>query len=296
MKYNSIYFRLNGGLGNQLSQYAAAKKFEREKNVQVIFDDYYLTKSKKNHETLLLDNLFTDIYTLNTFQTSLSRFINRILYKLNYKSKNILGYIFYFESFPETIESDIINVIEGFWQTNDIYNNEIANDIYAKIKDKFDLSKNIEVDTFLNSINNHENSIAVHVRRGDYLTNRSFFKRQQFILPDLYYENAIRKILNTKSGVIDIYVFSDDYIHPNFLKNIKDVCVNIVNRKKYSDLNTFFLISNFKTIVIANSTYSMWASILSFYTNCAKIYGPYKWHKNNSNIDILPTNIEIINY
>ena len=296
MNNQNIFFRLNGGLGNQFSQYAAAKKFERENNVKVLFDDFYLKKSKKNHEKLLLDSLFTNIFTLDTFNCRLSRLINRLLYKLNYKSRNILGYIFYFESYPKALDSDVITVIEGFWQTNKIYEKSVALEIYSKLKEKFDSKKNAESNNFLKTICDNENAIALHVRRGDYLTNRSFFKRQQFILPDLYYENAIRKILQSRRSLIDIYIFSDDNIEPCFLKQIKEANINIVNRKNHSDLITLFIMSNFKTIVIANSTYSMWASIISFYMNYGKIYGPYLWHKDSSNIDILPTNIEIIKY
>jgi len=296
MKEKHIYFRLNGGLGNQLSQYAAAKKFERENKIRIKFDDYYLKKSKKTHEKLILNNLFYDVITLDTLNSKISRFVNRLLNKLKFNSYNILGYIFYFDEYPDIVEYNIITVVEGFWQNNYIYKKSVALEIYNKLKEKFYLDFTDVAENLLKKISLNENAIALHIRRGDYLTNRRFFKKQQFVLPDAYYVNAVNRIVNSSQGVLDIYIFSDDNIDKNFLKDLNRVKITIIERSNFSDLQALFLMANFKTIIVANSTYSLWASILSFYINHGKTFGPYLWHKGNDNIDILPKNIEIIKY
>ena len=74
-----VYFRLNGGLGNQLSQFSAAQLYSNKFNIDVKYDAYYINKSSKKHEVISLPNLFGQIVTFSCFKSKFSRLINRIL-------------------------------------------------------------------------------------------------------------------------------------------------------------------------------------------------------------------------
>jgi hypothetical protein len=48
MVEKNVFFRLNGGMGNQLSQYAAAINYKKKYKKNIKFDDFYIKKSKKS--------------------------------------------------------------------------------------------------------------------------------------------------------------------------------------------------------------------------------------------------------
>jgi len=98
------------------------------------------------------------------------------------------------------------------------------------------------------------NSVAVHVRRGDYLHHPAFA-----VCNESYYQLAMERM---RSLVRDarFFVFSDDpeWCHRHF--TAEDTCV--INRHRFSSnpLHDLHLMSQASHHVIANSTYSWWAA------------------------------------
>lgn len=291
-----VYFRLNGGLGNQLSQYAAAKYYSNKYGIDISFDDYYIVNSKKKHEKIILKNLFKNTCTINNFRSILSRFINRLLYKFRFKSISILSYKFIFDNFyyDKSIDKNCIIVVEGFWQNNYIYSHEVSNDILNSVI----TTLGIEESKILDFKHNHlpdTVDIALHVRRGDYLTNRSYFRRQQLVLPVKYYSNAMQEIINNYGNKIRVFIFSDDKIDLNEFKFLKNT--EVYKIQKYSDLESFYLFTRFNYLIIANSTYSMWAALLSYYKFNSVVYAPNIWHRGRSgDIEIIPKDFKKIKF
>ena len=100
------------------------------------------------------------------------------------------------------------------------------------------------------------NSVAIHIRRGDYLVKSKY---DYNMCPNDYYKKAISYIKENVENPY-FYFFSDDnnYVKKEFsnLKNAKIVEGN----KDYEDLQ---LMSLCKNIICANSTFSFWAAFLS---------------------------------
>jgi hypothetical protein len=92
--------------------------------------------------------------------------------------------------------------------------------------------------------------VAIHVRRGDYLTSQHVHP----ILPMQYYEEALTHFPNE-----NITIFSDDidWCKKNF--KYKDANFFISN----SDIQDFKEMASYKKFIIANSTFSYWAAYLS---------------------------------
>lgn len=286
-----IYFRLDGGLGNQLSEYTASRYIENILKCEIYYDLYYLNKSRKKHEKLLLGNLYKNTIIISCWRSRTSRVVNRILYKLHFKPIIIFGFIFHFESYPEEFKKNINYILEGFWQRKKYYSDDVIATINNELTKEIDL-KNPKIIRLKKEIN--ERSLAVHVRRGDFITNRNYFIRQQFILSNNYY---IKTISNLLDEVDKIFIFTDDEI------NTKDILppltarhsVNVIGKKEVADLEAFYLISLFKNIIIANSTFSLWAAIISkFRLNDNIVIAPCRWHKKNPfDLELIPNNFII---
>jgi len=289
-----IYFRLNGGLGNQLSQFAASRFFENKYRVNIFFDDYYLKKSKKKHESLILDNLFLNIVTLDHYKVKISRLINKIIDKFGFKTIAIFDIKFLFDEFEPPSSKGYITVVEGFWQTNEIYKSDAIDAIYQATLQK--LKKlNSKIFDFELECEEGYIDVAMHIRRGDYLTNKHFFVRQQYVLPVQYYIYSMNYIKEKYGKKLNITIFSDDNIILSEF-DIKDCNLKIVNRFQYTDLEAFYLFSCFNICIIANSTYSMWAALISNFRKNGQILAPSIWHKNRpSDISIIPKNFTLIN-
>ena len=104
------------------------------------------------------------------------------------------------------------------------------------------------------------NSVSIHVRRGDYLS--STYSSQFIALGREYYEGAV-KYIRGKITDPEFFIFSDDaqYIREafNWLDNKEIVDINKGN-DSYKDM---MLMSNCKSNIIANSTFSQWAALLN---------------------------------
>ena len=128
-----------------------------------------------------------------------------------------------------------------------------------------------------------ENSVSLHVRRGDYLTNPIYC-----VCDEMYYKLAIKYIKSRVSNPL-FYVFSDDTEWCNHFMESLDVNYSIITQNKgensYKDM---YLMSHCRHNIIANSTFSWWGAWLN--DNKEKIViSPNKW-TNNIRMKDVPLN------
>lgn len=119
------------------------------------------------------------------------------------------------------------------------------------------------------------NSVAVHVRRGDYLRNGGL--NPQGVLSLDYYKNAQKKIESMIPAPF-YFVFSDD---PAWCKENMQFGENqIVVNETFSgrdNLGHFRLMSACKHFIVANSTFSWWCAWLGAQQG-SKVIAPQKWN------------------
>lgn len=179
---------------------------------------------------------------------------------------------------------------KGFYQ-NERYFADIAQDVRKAFT--FDLRQaNARSLHLRQALLQDTHSVAIHVRRGDYL-QPPFVAACGNVCTLAYYQNAIRAALEADSEA-HFYLFSDD------LAWVVENLALPAQRFVAVDWNTgadswqdMMLMSLCRQQVIANSTFSWWAAWLNPHTD-KRIYCPTQWtHGNDSSVICLPEWIRI---
>jgi hypothetical protein len=117
-----------------------------------------------------------------------------------------------------------------------------------------------------------DNSVSIHVRRTDYLSNTHVYP----LLSIDYYKRAISELdsLGIKDYVV--YVFSDDIEwcrdNLNFIENIYFI-------SEYNEIVELYMMSECSHNIISNSTFSWWSAYLNKNLN-KKVICPSTWFNN----------------
>ena len=282
-----IIITFSGGLGNQMFQYALFKKFQslgREVKADISFYDKY-----NSHNGFEMDKIFLlnvpratkkNINELKDTSNFLRKY--RRFFRVFWKSTDIeqIG-----SDFNDSIFSVKNAYLNGYWQSEKFFK-----DIESDIRKDFTF-RNIDFKnkTILKKILGN-NSISVHIRRGDYETHAQTKKLLGGICTPDYYNHAIRLICSKIKNPL-FFIFSDDltWTKKNLTLPDNAVFVDInLGENSYKDL---FLMSNCKHNILANSSFSWWAAWLN--TNPKKIIiCPNKWSNSRrlDSKDRIPTN------
>lgn len=274
-----------GGLGNQMFQYACGRRLSFLHKVPLLldtsfFDQKYLRQDSTPREyELEVFKISAEIATKKiTDKYYSSGIIHRFLRKLKY-------YRIILEEGRKMNEAVLSApahaYLEGYWQSEQYFNG--INDIIRKEFTFPENSENIYVSELSDSIKN-TNSVAIHIRRGDYVTNRRT-NSVHGLLDMEYYSKAI-DIMVKKLDCVSFYVFSDDpeWASKNFFKNIQATIINHqLPVRNYVDMK---LMSYCMHNIIANSSYSWWGAWLN--RNPGKIViAPYKWYAVGNNTEVI---------
>jgi hypothetical protein len=267
-----IIVKLQGGLGNQMFQYALYKKLSIiGKCVKIDLQDYEKLKMHNGYELEKVFNIKASIANteeVNTLKDSNKSIYNKFRRKLfGVKKSNFVEE--YFKYYDNLWEMDDV-YLDGYWQSAKYFQDireHIVNDF------KVDLSNDIKNNETID-IMNKSNSVSIHFRRGDYISNPEAAKVHGGITTIQYYKNAIEKI----SKSIDnpkFFVFSDDieWVVNNFnIPDSKIIDWNI-GEDSYKDL---ILMSMCKHNIMANSSFSWWGAWLNSNEDKVVII-PNKW-------------------
>ena len=276
--------KFNGGLGNQMFQYAFARALEAETNTKTVFDMSFF--EKKYARPFELDIFNVKVETITNFWDKLKlKLIWKLRKKLN--GKKILGINFYcephFEFDEKLFKLDKNTYIEGFFQ-GEKYFKDIEDIIRADFQ--FKNMPNEQNQVLIEKIN-ATNSISLHIRRGDYVQKKRYQNVYATCSLD-YYKRGVEYI----AGMFEnptLFIFSDDieWVKENLQLPYEGVYVshNTGNRS-YEDMR---LMSLCKHNVIANSSFSWWGAWLN--NNKEKVViAPKKWFNDEKIVqtDVIP--------
>ncbi|MBB6271534.1 hypothetical protein HDF26_001961 [Pedobacter cryoconitis] len=286
-----IIVKIWGGLGNQMFQYASAKGLSIKHNDQLQIDISHYGKlladeTPRSYRLDVFPNITDQIANQKSISTIVPDFKYGFLNKL-YKiiNKSIYGFnkSFVIEKqmgFSTIADYGDKNIyLDGYWQSEQYFNNSVED-----IRTHFDLEYLCEIPE-LSEISKKikaVNSISIHVRRGDYVTNTNANSYHGVCSLD-YYEKAIQKMAENNSN-LEFFVFSDDVDWCKHNLKIPYTHEYISTREDFHDL---YLMSLCKHNIIANSSFSWWGAWLNKNLN-KTVIAPEKWFSTMPSRDIIP--------
>lgn len=272
-----IVARIEGGLGNQIFQYAFGTQLATLHGTELVLD--LSSYSCKPEHGYLLDRFSIGAREIRPDERK--RIPGRyrlgkrsLLQTLSFGGNELrrlrerpFGFADKYMSSPDD------SYLVGYWQSECFFRDVTAN-IRSQFRPAVALSPESSRirDRMLNS-----SSIAIHLRRGDYITTQPMAARN---LSLNYYRECVLKQLEHRSDS-EVYVFSNDI--PWCRKNLMLPCpIHFIehtnNNTAYEDM---WLMTAAECLVIANSTFSWWGAYLAE-RHERKVYAPTSWFHPNT--------------
>jgi hypothetical protein len=275
-KKNTLFLKIQGGLGNQLFQIASGYGIALKNNMNFFIIN---NSALKHNFTHINDNN----YLLNTIFKS---FQNIGIDHINLQN---IKYVKEYTNMCFTYNDIIVNediYLDGYLQ-NEKYFIDNKDSILSMFK------SNNDFDQFVNKTHNNKPlnkilkiSYFIHVRRGDYLKLEHIYK----IDYDKYYTLAIAHILQKDSNA-HFFILSDDIAYCKTYNIFKTIQKSFIELPALESI--YFMSSCHKGGICCNSSFSWWGSYLN--TNPHKIVTfPSKWINNDWNNDIYYKNSTVI--
>lgn len=287
---------LRSGLGNQMFQYAYAKKMQMQLgDNQIVINNRYMQLYDFREYALYHFSLAQNIRVLNDTEADreLRKFYLRLPYafgkdfiswrllkqkalgkdKFEKRGKRGVFYAhFPYEYYPICSTSSPTKYVFGFFQ-NSLTVMDIIPELQADFQIITPASK--ENEEMLQMIRGEE-AVCVHIRRGDYLDEK--WKAMQ-VCDYNYYKTAIEQAKSELYNPV-FYIFSNchddiEWIKGNYRFDEKVKYVDLSN----PDFEELRLMMACKHYIISNSTFSWWAALLS--TSEKKIvWCPSMWRRD----------------
>ena len=285
-----------GGLGNQMFQYAYAialqkahpgetikidtqhfrfpiiKKYRGNNFYHNGFEIYRIFPNSDIPEASAWDLIKLSYYIPNYI---LSRVARRIFPKRN--SEYILSADKYFYYQDDAINREGDCYYEGVWSSIKYYQ-EVKPELQRQFSFGVPNRYNFEM---LQKIA-ETNSVAIHVRRGDYVNASNF----RDICTIDYYQKAIKTILELELDPV-FYIFSNDIDWCK--KNIEPLLLG--NKVEYMSGNRgqdspwdMFLMGHCKSQILANSSFSWWSAFLN--SQAVHIIAPSRWVNRSNDVEM----------
>jgi hypothetical protein len=291
-----ICVSINGGLGNQMFQYACGRALAVKHNTSLIIDLSSLNKNLDNSPTTNRFFELSRVFKINLPEASAEDLKN--LKPIVYKAANMLAFKLGFKGiqmskyFIENKFSYNHNInkvgkdcyLSGYWQSPNYF------DYFdSLIRDEFTFhqqlsDKNLEIERLIKTVN----AVSLHIRRTDF--QKSISTSVHGICSLEYYENAV-EFISTKLNDAHFFVFSDDINWASENLNLPYQLTFISGNNGDTSYIDMQLMTACKHNIIANSSFSWWAAWLN--SNTSKIViAPKTWFfnetLNNQTTDLIP--------
>lgn len=289
-----IILRLDGGLGNQMFQYAAARRLSEKHLTPLKLDLSWFETQRLRQYRLRYFNIWEHLATSQEITTLIgkSTFHEQMFAKIGRRlgfRQSVAGFYqkglvlkekqFHFD--PHVLDAPYHVYMEGFWQSEKYFS-----DVTDILRQEFTL-KYPQTSIFsqiLNAINN-TSSVSLHVRRSDYVNDPN--NRILSACDLTYYKRAIAYISEHITNP-HFFVFSDD---PAWVKQNLSIefPITLVSDHNFPDYEELSLMGKCQHNIIANSSFSWWGAWLNSKKN-KTVVAPAKWFNNDdfNTKDLIP--------
>lgn len=276
-----------GGLGNQMFQCAFAIMLRKKYVNEVVKIDLHHYKHYALHHGFEVDRIFNieipvaspwEVMSLSYYMPffKLSRAIRRFMPVRKHEFIDAPLGVYS----PEALQHDGDCYYEGYWQSPRYYEGCREDILKAFTFPEFTDEQN---QRWANEMLANDNSVAIHIRRGDYITDKLFRGLCQLD----YYEEAIKKV-KTLVDNPHFYVFSNDaaWCKEHLTPLVGDCAIDFVtNNSGQESFRDMQLMTYCRGVIIANSSFSWWGA----YLNQRKdriVIAPRKWINTHEAKDI----------
>lgn len=237
---DAITVRLKGGLGNQMFQYAAGRALSLRHNVPLMLDLSAFGSDPKRSYAL-------QPFAIEAGLVSLSLWLRLW--------RKVTGRYYREQSFahdPKVSELSPGMLLNGFFQSEKYFL-----DHADKIRHEFSLKEPLsqKAHDYLREMERTPNSVAVHVRRGDYVSDAKTAAFHGNCSWE-YYEKAMR-LMRARLGDVLFFFFSDE---PEWLAAQQVRGTIVSGLSPHEDMH---LMSCCRHQIIANSSFSWWGAWLN---------------------------------
>lgn len=274
-----IVAKLVGGLGNQIFIYFAALDLARKNQRQLVLDFSFIERAHSSGQSRLDDFILDgEIVDSTLIVRKLKEFRERI--RDSVSARGMTGFTRNYvdeKSLNKTEKYAHLSslYLRGFHNTTRHYQAVGSPGLRLKtITDKFNQLR-VEIN----------DSLALHLRGGDYASHKDIFGplSPSYYLNILATDNYLSAIAKSRG----IYIFSDDKYRSEILKNLLQSegfkVIEISFSYDLSPAEELLLMSNAKVLIMANSTFSFWASELS--PQDTMIISPSNYTRSGGEVD-----------
>jgi len=279
--------KLQGGLGNQMFQYAFARGLAEKTKEEVYFDfsgfDAVEGVTPRSFSLDAFNVVVQKASTVDIQSLTKGKRSPRLIKIQRMLCLTVPAYVHEKEhSFhPELWEIHGNAYFDGYWQSEKYFLH-----VAKEIREAFVPRQPLGTDAAMIAKKITDTSISLHVRRGDYVTNKK--ASDALGACDLgYYQKAITKAL-TGLEIPHIFVFSDDiaWVKKNITIPYEATFVSEYNLNDWEEL---VLMSLCRRHIISNSSFSWWGAWLDA-RHGTMVIAPLQWVKDSTltNKDITP--------
>jgi hypothetical protein len=265
-----IIISLTGGLGNQLYQFYAGQFLAKKLNSKLKYTHNPLTKDHPQENSSIQSFLVDGKIRPDFVFSSMPKLVTRIYRGLMRRSSviNIVSNFvggFYFESRfePMAEQAEISKSLErSFFRKRRVKGYFQDFRYFLEVKSDNDLTLKNPSDWFLEMVQEvtAAQPVIIHLRLGDYLKQPNIWG----VLDKDYYLNGL-KLIKDKMDFDTVWVFSDDLRSAKFiLKDLVEFNLKFIDSSEGRDpAEVLKLMSMGTAQVVSNSTFSLWAAVIS---------------------------------
>lgn len=270
---------ISGGLGNQMFQYAYGRALSKRCGGELLLD---LSWFDESYTTVTNRPLGLDLFNFDYKVASEEDILN---IKGRGKRKKGLKKLLSFDNSNFIKENhyhfdeSLLNVKKDSYFSGYFQSEKYFSDFEELIKSDFAFKDELNDDyKKLSQLMDNENSVGIHIRRGDYVNDKNTSIHHGVCSVE-YYKEAL-KIISEKVKDPVFYFFSDDldWVKDNLNIDGDVVYVESSLAKDHEDMQLMTMCKHF---IIANSSFSWWGAWLSVDKD-KTVIAPLKWFNDGS--------------
>lgn len=286
-----VVVRLTGGLGNQLFQYAAARRLALVRGAELALDIGWFRHEAPRYPAARpyeLQHLDLPARVISLPPAAILRWERGLAARIGrWPGRRIRLPVIRQSSDWSGVDQRVLDgpadvLLDGYWQ-NERYFQDAAETIRAELR--LPASPAPRFGELLEAIESSE-AIAVHVRRGDYVTVPQVAEVHGAVELS-YYRRAVGLVAERVGLDAHVFVFSDD---PGWAEEhlAFKLPTTHVGRMAWSATAELRLMASCRHHVVANSSYSWWGAWLAERPGQV-VVAPKRWTRSTDSSAIVPT-------